>query len=134
VKASPKKKPVGKPPKFTAVEDMEIKIEAYFKYCELNILPPTLNGLAISLDIDRKTLLNYSRKEEYFPAIKRAKERVEMWVEKELLFRTTGHTGLIFWLKNNAGWKDEQHQRVSFDFSKLTDEELEAIAAGQSEA
>lgn len=123
----------GRPKKFTDAEELQNKVDAYFLFCENNILPPTMQGLAIALGIDRDTLLRYSKQSEFYGTIKGARDKVCHWVEKELLFRTTGHTGLIFWLKNNAGWKDEQHQKVSFDFSKLTDEELEAIAAGQSE-
>lgn len=124
----------GRPKKITSPDDLQVKVDAYFLFCEQNILPPTMQGLAIALGIDRDTLLRYSKQAEFYGTIKGARDKVCHWVEKELLFRSTNVTGLIFWLKNNAGWKDEQHQRHSFDFSKLSDEELEAIAAGQSEA
>lgn len=123
----------GRPKKFTDVEELEIKIEAFFKFCEDKCYPFTIHGLCVSLGCTRDTLCEYEKKPEFSDTIKRAKEKIRWYVEKEL-FLGKNPGGMIFWLKNNAGWKDEQHQKVSFDFSKLTDEELEAIAAGQSEA
>ena len=101
--------PVGRPPKFTCVEDIEIAIEAYFQDCvedRDHPKPFTMSGLALSLDMDRKTLLNYSNKEEYFPTIKRARDRVENDVETRLL-SGQAVAGAIFNLKNNFAWVDK---------------------------
>lgn len=110
------KNPVGRPPKFKCVEDVEIAIEAFFQECDTGkdgvSAPYTMSGLAYALGCDRKTLLNYSKKDDYFPTIKKARERVELDVERRLM---SGHSvaGAIFNLKNNFGWKDktevEQH-------------------------
>jgi len=72
------KKPVGRPLKFKALEQVEELIEEYFKtdaYMQMGdntIFAPTMSGLAYHLDIDRKTLLNYSNKEEFFPHYKKS--------------------------------------------------------------
>lgn len=98
--------PGGRPPKFKSVEELQIKIDAYFDMCDENNRPYTMSGLANSLDCDRDTVLNYSKKEEYFGTIKKAKRRVEEYVECRLFQGKA--TGPIFNLKNNFGWKDKK--------------------------
>ena len=98
----------GQPMKYKTVEELEAAIDNYFAvdaFFEGEYLP-TMSGLAISLDIDRKTLLNYGKKEEYFPSVKRAKSKVETFLEQRLYGNTV--TGVIFNLKNNFGWTDKQ--------------------------
>jgi hypothetical protein len=68
-------------------------------------IPYTLSGLAVHLNCDRDTLLNYSHKEEYFGTIKRAKDRCLADSEERLFTHFT--PGIIFNLKNNFGWKDK---------------------------
>jgi len=108
---------VGRPPAFTSVEDMQRKIDLYFEtdaYIsagfkddeEIKQYAPTMAGLAMALGVDRKTLTNYSHKDEYFPAIKNARAKVEVALEQHLY--TKNVTGAIFNLKNNFGWTDKQ--------------------------
>lgn len=96
--------PAGRPPKFKSPEELQEKIDAYFKYCDKNKKPYTMSGLANSLDCDRDTVLNYSKKEKYFGTIKKARRKVEEYVEGRLFEGKA--TGPIFNLKNNFGWKD----------------------------
>lgn len=97
---------VGRPRVFKSVEEVEEKINAYFNYCEEKEKPYTMSGLAYYLGIDRKTLLNYSKNEEYFHAIKKARDKVQMQLE-ECLYRLGNNSGVIFNLKNNFDWKDK---------------------------
>ena len=97
-----KKHPGGRPPKYSNPEDMQLKIDKYFAQDADNI---TITGLAIALDMDRASLVNYSERAEYFPIIKRARSRIESMIEKRLVVGKTNVAGLIFWLKNNAGWR-----------------------------
>lgn len=97
---------VGRPKAFKSVEDVEKKINAYFNYCEEKEKPYTMSGLAYYLGIDRKTLLNYSKNEEYFHTIKKARDKVQMQLE-ECLYRLGNNSGVIFNLKNNFDWKDK---------------------------
>jgi len=69
------------------------------------IYAPTMSGLALFLGVDRKTITNYSNKEEYFPTIRKARARIESHLEKKLYGNNV--TGLIFNLKNNFDWKDK---------------------------
>ena len=98
---------VGRPKIFKSVEEVEEKINAYFKYCEDKDKPYTMSGLAYYLDVDRKTLLNYSKEEEFFHAIKKARDRVQMQLEENALLNKGNPTFTIFNLKNNFDWKDK---------------------------
>lgn len=97
----------GRPMKFKSPEEIEIKANEYFKMCDLNDKPYTITGLAIALDTDRRTLLNYEEKDEFFHTIKKAKQKVENYAE-ERLFNGSNTAGVIFNLKNNYGWVDRQ--------------------------
>ena len=98
---------VGRPRAFKSVEEVEEKINAYFNYCEEKEKPYTMSGLAYYLGIDRKTLLNYSKNEEYFHTIKKARDRVQMQLEENALSNKANPTFTIFNLKNNFDWKDK---------------------------
>lgn len=103
----------GRPLKFDSVEVLERLIEKYFDSEDAHIVlddgarvpAPTMSGLALYLDMDRKTLYNYSKKAQFFPTIKRAKARVEQYLEKRLYGQAV--TGTIFSLKNNFDWQDK---------------------------
>ena len=117
----PIKNKVGRPLVFKSVKELEAKIQDYFDWCDNGFAkvvdkdtgeeklvskptPYTMSGLAYALGVDRKTLLNYSHKEEYFPTIKKAKTRIEQSVEERLLGSTGVVAGQIFALKQNFGW------------------------------
>ena len=91
-------RPVGRPPKYKSVEEIEQKIEAYFKSCEGEPLkdrdgtvltdkygapiivgkrPPTVTGLALALGFaSRQALLNYQGRKQFNDTITRAKTYV----------------------------------------------------------
>ena len=54
----------GKPLKYKSAKELEVRIEKYWEDCQKNLRPYTMSGLALALGIDRRTLLNYSNKEE----------------------------------------------------------------------
>ena len=54
----------GQPPKFKSAEELEEKIETFFRDCEATDWVPTICSLAVALDCDRQTILNYQAKEE----------------------------------------------------------------------
>ena len=109
---------VGRPKKYTSVNKMQEDIDKYFKKCDEKNEPYTITGLAIALNLDRKTINNYAKDSEFFPTIKKAKLRVEEYLEKKLLLNGSP-TGVIFNLKNNFDWKDKQEvdlgQESSFE-------------------
>ena len=124
------KRSVGRPPKYKCKEEIEEKIDAYFKECEGEILkndegkivynkfgnpviinqkPPTVTGLALALGFTtRLSLINYQGKKEFMNTITRAKTMIEAYTE-ERLFDREGSNGAQFSLRNNfKGWNDRQ--------------------------
>lgn len=122
-------RPVGRPPKYKSVEEIEGKIEDYFRECDgkplldddgkaltdkygkpivLNRKPPTITGLALALGFTtRRSLLNYQGKKEFMHTITRAKSLVEAYTE-ERLFDRDGVQGAKFSLINNfKGWSEK---------------------------
>lgn len=100
--------PAGRPLKFQSEEELSKKIEEYFE-----ITPEgqrTITGLAVHLDTSRETLCNYEKKEQFFDAIKKGKDRVEL--DYELSLRKQGRSGDIFGLKN-FGWRDKTETDIT---------------------
>lgn len=120
----------GRPKAYEEVEQMKSKIEKYFIKCDINKEPYTITGLCIALDICRDTLAEYMKKEEFSDTIKKAKLKVENYLEKHLI-TDTGTTGIIFNLKNNFGWSDKQQiehsGNINNPFEGLSTEELRKI-------
>lgn len=97
---------MARPKLYSSVEDMEKIIDDYFKVCDEKEKPYTMSGLACALNMDRKSLLNYSKTEQFFPTIKKAKEKIEQQLEENALMGKANSTFTIFNLKNNYGWRD----------------------------
>ena len=120
----------GRPKAYTEVEIMQQKIEEYFNECDRNKEPYTITGLALALDLDRKSINNYAKDSEFFPTIKKAKLKVENYLEKRLI-NDSSATGIIFNLKNNYGWSDKQEIQhsgnINNPFSELSTEELRQL-------
>lgn len=89
---------------------------------------PTVTGLALVLDLTRKSLIEYEGRDEFRNAIKKAKVRVESYVEQRLYHNNA--TGPIFNLKNNFGWEDNQKRQLSgpndgpIEVTELSEEQL----------
>lgn len=134
-------KQVGRPPIYKTVNEIEEKIDTYFKECEGEILkddngkavlnkfgnpvfinrkPPTVTGLALALGFtNRLDLLRYQGKEEFCNTITRAKSMVEQYAE-ERLFDRDGSNGAQFSLRNNfKGWDADKKNDDSGD-GKIT--------------
>lgn len=111
----------GRPLKFTSEKELSQGIEEYFALKDIEEKPYTMSGLAYHLGVDRLTLLNYSKKEEFFNTVKRARERVEMWWEENLHGNSV--TGTIFNLKNNFGWRDKSEVDSTSSDGSMTPKE-----------
>lgn len=120
----------GRPKKYTEVEIMQQKINNYFEECNKNNEPYTVTGLCLSLDICRDTLLEYSKDKRFSDTIKKAKLKVENYLEKHLI-TDNSTTGIIFNLKNNFGWTDKQQLEhsgnINNPFEGLSTEELRQL-------
>lgn len=141
-----KNKYVGRPPKFRTKEEIQVKIDAYFKECEGELLldgngnpvctpktglvyikqpkPPTVTGLALALGFaSRQSLMEYQGKKEFADTIIRAKSRIEEYAEARL-FDRDGVNGAKFSLINNfRGWgeKPEQEQDTGSNMVALAE-------------
>ena len=122
--------PRGRPKAYSEVKEMKEKIDKYFEECNKNHEPYTITGLCIALDICRDTLSEYMKKEEFSDTIKKAKLKVENYLEKHLI-TDSSTTGIIFNLKNNFGWSDKQQIKhsgnINNPFEGLSTEELRKI-------
>ena len=117
---------MARPKLYTSVEEMQKIIDKYFIECDEKEKPYTMSGLAYALDMDRKSLLNYSKDEQFFPTIKKAKEKVEQQLEENALSGKANATFTIFNLKNNYGWKDQVEVKNEHEITKV-DELLQEI-------
>lgn len=119
--------PRGRPKAYTEAKIMQQKIDKYFEECQNNNEPYTITGLCIALDICRDTLSEYMKNDEFSDTIKKAKLKVENYLEKRLI-TDNSTTGIIFNLKNNFGWSDKQQiehsGNVNNPFAGLSTEEL----------
>lgn len=121
---------MSRPMKFESKEELKEKVDLYFKTND----KPTLSGLAVFLEVDRQTLYNYKKKDEFFDIIKDATAKVEAIYEERAIYGEKP-TGVIFALKN-MGWSDsiraDSNIKIDdenkIDPSKYTDDELRAIA------
>ena len=130
----------GRLPRYKTKEEIEEKIEAYFRSCEGEALldengnavtdkggrpilihqrPPTVTGLALALGFtSRQALLNYQAKPEFVDTITRAKSMVEAYTE-ERLFDRDGSNGAQFSLRNNfRGWNERQPSELDIEEQK----------------
>lgn len=116
------KKNVGRPPKFKTPEELQKKIDAYFKNCPdrrqfvtkigevIEIPMPTICGLCYYLGFEsRQSFYDYEKEEKFSYTIKRARLFIEK--EYEQLLQGNNCTGAIFALKN-FGWVDKTEQEI----------------------
>lgn len=117
------KNPWWRPPKRTKAEDMQKAIDAYFARTFIDAeteeekkwkTTPTVTWLALACGFDcRQSLLNYWEKEEFFDTVKKAKWKIEEWVEKQLFNKWVPTVGAIFNLKNNYNRKDKTETEIT---------------------
>uniref|UniRef100_A0A6M3IYP4 Putative terminase small subunit n=1 Tax=viral metagenome TaxID=1070528 RepID=A0A6M3IYP4_9ZZZZ len=109
---------VGRPPFYNSPEELQIKIDEYFKTgCTIEdvhikgtdlviqVKRPTISGLSLYAGFcDRRSFYAYEVKSEFSHTIKKARAKIEQHYE-ELLQKGLG-AGAIFALKN-FGWVDK---------------------------
>jgi hypothetical protein len=119
--------PAGRPLKYETPEEMQRVVDLYFLACrvhqtkdtslledlsddellfvnDIDDIYPTVCGLALALDLDRKNLIVYEGRKEFRNTVKRAKQKIQAFLEQRLYSQAAA--GTIFNLKNNFGWKD----------------------------
>lgn len=124
----------GRPKKFNRVEEMQKKIDQYFKECDSNVVevydkkreevvemkspkPYTVEGLCVVLDMDRVSLLNYEKDKEFFSTIKKAKNKILNNLAERSLEGSNSPAVSIFLLKNNYNYKDKTEVDLNADIA-----------------
>lgn len=100
----------GRPPLFNTPEELQQRIDEYKEYLETNGRPPTIAGLAYYTGLDRKTIYNYNKKDEFFHTIKKFVDWIIMTYEEQATDK--GNAGIIFLMKN-YGYTDKQETEIS---------------------
>lgn len=109
---------MARPKLYENKEQVQKIIDDYFALCDEKEKPYTMSGLAYALNMSRQSLINYSKDEEFFDTIKKAREKVEVMLE-ENLYRLGNNSGIIFNLKNNYGWKDNVEVTNKHELNKV---------------
>lgn len=117
---------MARPKLYENKEQVQKIIDKYFADCDKREKPYTMSGLANALNMSRQSLVNYSKDEEFFDTIKKARFNVEQQLEENALSGKANATFTIFNLKNNYGWRDTLEYKNDSELSKL-DELLGAI-------
>lgn len=110
-------------------EALENKINEYFDYCfvtewsekyqrnfKRELQTPTYAGLARYLGFtSRQSFINYENSENplFEEVIARARLRLEEYLETKLINVKGNPAGIVFAMKNNAGWREENRLEVT---------------------
>lgn len=131
----------GKP---QTVEELESRIDDYFHFCGEHGCRIGIEGLALSLGIDRSTFWRWSngenggKGERWTEICRRARQFIIAFTESTMISGKLSPPVAIFAMKNIAGWKDA----ISFEdampqgtLSKqvLSAEALPKLSVGQTE-
>lgn len=91
-------------------EELEQRIEDYFRFCEQSSIRPGIESLALSLHVSRKTLFRWGNgldcSKRRSEAIQSAKAFVAAYIEQALLGGKISPPSGIFLAKNWLGYKD----------------------------
>ncbi len=129
-----RKKNLGRPPKYKTPGEFADKVDEYIAKCKRDGEPVLLTGMVLHLGFcDKSSLYDYRDKPEFFHPVKRALSFVENAYERRLVSGEGAAAAPIFGLKQ-FGWKDtlETDNRHSVSFDNMTDEEVLAIATGDT--
>ena len=127
---------MGRNKSYKTPKAFEKAVDAYFKSLMNEDgsykKPPTLSGLCLHLDISRDTFASYAKIDGYSDTARRARARVEAFLEECLVVREKGVQGIIFNLSANFGWREKHEISASDDentqlFAMSMEEKLAVI-------
>ena len=111
---------LGKLGKPKTVEALEERIDAYLEKCFDAGLPPTVEGMALSIDYDRGTVYDIEHgkaKVQFSNTIKRAKDFIANYDATLGMSNKLNAAIYCFRAKNMYGMKDVQEIKATSDFS-----------------
>jgi hypothetical protein len=100
----------GRPKIFNTPNELQERLDEYKAYLETNGKPPTIAGLAYFTGLDRQSIYNYQKRDEFFDTLKQFRDWIIMNYEEQAFDK--GNAGIIFLLKN-YGYTDKQEHEVS---------------------
>ena len=112
------KKKTGRPKKYNTSNEMQVKIDNYFQQCDEKEVPYTIEGLCVALDMDRVSVLNYAKDEEFFSTIKKAKQKISDNLIQQALTNKVNPTVAIFLMKCNLKYRE--HEEAQADNGQTT--------------
>lgn len=109
---------IGRPAKYNSPEAMQAQIDDYFASCDAEQRPYSIPGLAYHLGFSsRGSLYDYEHRNAnnaaFSDTIKKARLRIEVQRAEMLVTCKGNPAGIIFDLKANFGWKDQQSIEVT---------------------
>jgi len=102
--------PGGRPKIFEDAKGLQACLDEYKAYLKDSGKPPTIAGLAYYTGLDRQTIYNYQKRDEFFDIISKFRNWVIMTYEEVAIDK--GGSGVIFLLKN-YGYTDKQETEIS---------------------
>lgn len=88
-------------------ESLELKLNVYVADCNVRQVPLTMSGLALTLWIDRKMLLEYSLAKPLWYRVCEIREQIIQQNEEILSNKAFSTAWVSFRLKNNAWYSDK---------------------------
>lgn len=74
------------------------------------LIPPSVGGLCAYLGIHRSTWAQWCDQKEYSAITTEASEKMQLWLEEQLLTRSGKDVrGIVFNLQNNYGYSEKKH-------------------------
>lgn len=111
---------LGKLGKPKTVEQLEERIDEYLEKCFAVGLPPTVEGMALSIDYDRVTVYQIEQqmaKVQFSNSIKRAKDFIANYDAALGMSNKVNAAVYCFRAKNMYGMKDVQEIKATSDFT-----------------
>ncbi len=96
------------------VETFEHHVNKYFNKCEVDDRQPTMNGLALHLDLTYAQLKDYPHLSEFYTIVQKAIMRIAISVEEAILDKKN-FAGNLHWLKVQQDWIAVEKQEVKTD-------------------
>ena len=95
---------MARPRKYNTKEELITVLDEYLKTCRV----PTVEGMSRALGINRQTLINYSKEDEFFGTIMDYKAYINEFLMEGLLLNELHAQGSMFNLRNNYGYDAEE--------------------------
>lgn len=98
-------------------------VNNYFSICEEEGRVPTMTGLSLHLGVNRVTMYEWGRDEEYAEILEAARDCMKTWCAEEVWDAQGVAAGKIAFMKNVFGWSEKIEQETRSVNLQMTVEE-----------